>query len=624
MPIRMEHFVPRRVIILLADSIAVLAAFVLAFLLRFEFALSEEALEMMKASWLLVLGIHYVVAHAFGLYRGIYYFSSFPDLIRIVKAVGAAALLLTVAVLFVRQGRFPRSVLLLHPVLSLLGLGAVRFGIRLIKTRMRSGNFGYGDKNLLLVGAGELGESLLRQIQKTPDTGYNVIGFVDDDKAKWGLHIHDVPVLGGRGSLAEVVERLHVDEIIIAIGTQRGSVVRAVVESLRGLEKKPEIKIAPALDEMLRTPTSNVAIRKVKPADLLNRGEIQLDEPGISRVIEQKVVLVSGAGGTIGAELCRQALKYRPEKLILLENHATSLFYREEEMRDRSQGSAIVSALGDVRDQAMLERVFSQHRPHVVFHAAAHKHVHQLEFNVPEAVGNNVIGTYRLARAASEHKAEVFLLISTDKAVVPSSVMGATKQVAEQVVRIMHGRGETVFTGVRFGNVLGSSGSVLRIFSDQIERGGPITVTDARATRYFMTVEESVGLILQAVSMAKGGEVYVLKMGTPVRIIDMAQNLVMLSGLEVGKDIEIRITGLKQGEKLGEKLSEDPAGVLDSQHPDVFVLNSASDPGPEFEKRILDLEIACRGVEVKPILRKLQELVPTFSPASEHRLAEKE
>ncbi len=276
--------------------------------------------------------------------------------------------------------------------------------------------------------------------------------------------------------------------------------------------------------------------------------------------------------------------------------------------------------LGDIRDQALIDRVFREHKPAAVLHAAAHKHVHQLEFNVHEGVGNNILGTYYVARAAHKHEAEVFLLVSTDKAVRPSCVMGATKRVAEFIVKSFSRRGgRTRFVAVRFGNVLGSSGSVLEIFQQQIAKGGPITVTHPDVTRYFMTVEEAAQLILQAASMARGGEIFVLKMGTPVKILEMAKNLVLLSGLEPDKDIEIRITGLKQGEKLDEELVEDPSSCDESEHPSIMILRSAGAADSDLDARIVDLEILCRTANAKTLVQKLQELTPTFAPAAAHR-----
>jgi len=606
----------RRFLVVILDCLALMAAFVGAFLIRFEFFLDSANIGVIAETLPLVLLAHLLTAVPFSLYRGLYYFSSFSDLMNITKAAVSGGIVGAALILFVRQGKFPRSILILYPVLAFLGICWIRFSIRLVKNhlRLRGAHFGDG-RSVLLVGAGELGESVLRQILKTPSSGYYVVGLIDDDRAKWGMNIHGYPVLGGRADLRQVLEKHNIDEIIITIAMQRGEIVRSVIELLKEVEPKPEIKIAPGLDEMLRSSRQGISVRKVRPADLLNRSEIALDEVRIARAVEGKSILVTGAGGTIGAELCRQVIGYRPEKVVMIENHATSLFYRSDELRTVSQGTAVVPVLGDIRDNGMLERVFSRHHPDMVFHAAAHKHVHQLELNVPEGISNNILGTAALARAAARWGVGTFLLISTDKAVQPSSVMGATKCAAEALIEHLAKSSKTRFVGVRFGNVLGSSGSVLRIFNDQIEKGGPVTVTDERATRYFMTVEESIGLVLQAVSMAKGGEVFVLRMGTPVRILDMAKNLILLCGLEPGKDIEIKITGLKQGEKLDEQLTDNPQNLGKSPHPDVFLLQEEPRPAGNVDELVSALEELSRGSDVDAMIRKLQEIVPTFTPA---------
>jgi FlaA1/EpsC-like NDP-sugar epimerase len=311
-------------------------------------------------------------------------------------------------------------------------------------------------------------------------------------------------------------------------------------------------------------------------------------------------------------------MSYEPSEVTLVEAHATSLFHIETAARELARGIAIHAVLGDVRDRALVDRVFAERKPQMVFHAAAHKHVHQIEHNVQEGVLNNAIATSWICSAALANSAEALLLISTDKAVKPSSVMGATKRLAELVVKSFNGRGATRFMAVRFGNVLGSSGSVLTIFQDQLEKGGPLTVTHPDVRRFFMTVQEAVGLILQAVSISKGGEVFVLKMGEPVRIHDMAKNLIMLSGLEPGKDIEIRFTGLKQGEKLDEELMEDPAGFDSSEHPDIMILRGENQHLDHLDERLLELEISTRGKDSMSVVKRLRELVPTFRPDPAH------
>lgn len=616
---RQPLFTWRRLSVAAADVLVVAAAFLGAFLIRFEFALDADNLAIARQTLPVALGCAVLGLRLAGVYRGLYYFSSFPDLLNIAKGLALAAVASGAAILFLRQGRFPRSVLLLHPILAFVGVCGVRFLIRWGKTQLNMPRAYTGrERGVLLVGAGELGESLVRQMQKTPAAHYRVIGLLDDDPAKWGLRVHGCPVFGGRDALKGVLDRYQVDELVIAIGSKRGELVADLVRRLRELDDAPELKIAPNLTEMLLAPGRDFRVRDVQPADLLNREVIRLDHARIGAALRGKRVLVTGAGGTIGSELARQVLDFEPEELVLFESHATSLFYVEAAARERARGTKVTAVLGDARDRALVDRVFAEHRPQHVLHAAAHKHVHQIERNVSEGVLNNAVATAWVCAAALAHGAESFLLVSTDKAVKPTSVMGATKRLAELAVMSYHGRGATRFASVRFGNVLGSSGSVLPIFQAQLQKGGPLTVTHPDARRFFMTAEEAVGLILQAVSLSRGGEVFVLRMGEPVRIADMARNLILLSGLEPDKDVELRFTGLKQGEKLDEELVEDPAGVSASEHPDIMVLRNENRPSRELDAQLLELELATRGKDEAAVVRRMRELVPTFSPAPEH------
>lgn len=610
----------KRTAIIVLDFWVILGTIFITFLFRFDFVLTSDHLNQIVSTVPYTLGAYYVAACLFSVHRGIYYYASFSDLLNIVKAVGFGAVLSVACILFVHQGQFPRSVLILQPILAFLGICAVRFWIRLIKGHLKHRSSHSGEtRRVLLIGAGDMGEILLRQMLKSFNPCYSIIGFLDDNSDKWGMHIHGHTVLGGRLILASLLKKHEIDEVIIAIASKRGEIVRSVVETLRTVHPKPDLKIAPNLNEMLQNPGHGFAIRKVNPVDLLNREVVRLDEARIRQAIKNKCLLVTGAGGTIGSELCRQALRYSPSKIILVENHATSLFYREAELREKTRGGVeIIPLLGDIRDQGLLDRVFQVHRPHIVLHAAAHKHVSQLEFNLQEAVSNNVLGTFYVASAADQYQAEIFLLVSTDKAVRPKSIMGATKRTAEIVVEQLFKKSRTRYLTVRFGNVLGSSGSVLRIFQEQIEKGRPITLTDREATRYFMTVEEAGGLILQSVAMAQGGEIFVLKMGTPVRILDMAKNLILLSGLEPDKDIDIRITGLRQGEKREEELVEDPAHAQNSDHPSILLLQASNGFSGDLRKRLLEMELLCRGADTLALLERLQVLIPTFHPVDAH------
>ncbi|MFA6319128.1 MAG: nucleoside-diphosphate sugar epimerase/dehydratase [Elusimicrobiota bacterium] len=606
---------PRRLGVMLLDVIVVLATYYLAFLLRFDFQIEHPFPDILFQTIKVVPFVYAAGAFSFGLYRGIYYFSSFSDLINIMKAVAASAIVTGALILFLRHGGwYPRSVLIIHPILVFLFVGGIRFGIRLAKNLVLiPRSFGADSKGVLLIGAGSLGESIARQMLNAPDAAYRVAGFLDDDKEKWGLSIHGCPVLGGLESLNPILDKENIQEIVVTIEDRRGQVVRSIAESLADRETKPELKIAPTLSEMLTSPGASLQLRKAMPADLLNRKVVRLELDRIAASLKGRSVLITGAGGTIGGELSRQCLSFKPARIILLDNHATSLFYAENDaLSHRSPETEVVAILGDIRDRALLRELFERDKPQVVFHAAAHKHVSQLESNIVEGLSNNLLGTYRVAEAADKHGAESFLLISTDKAVRPAGIMGATKRAAELAILHLSQKSKTRFSAVRFGNVLGSSGSVLELFRRQMAAGGPLQVTHPEATRFFMTVEEAVQLVLEAFSLGRPGEVFILNMGTPVRIMDMAKNLLLLSGLTPGKDMEITVTGLRPGEKLHEELMEDPAGYESSGHPDILILRKENRLVEEFPATLASIEAACAKADPAAALKALAGLVPTY------------
>lgn len=609
----------RRLAVVLGDLLVAAAAYTAAYLLRFDFSWEGYYSAVFLKTIPAVMFSYLMASYYFGLNRGLRHYASFGDILNVAKAAYSAALVQAAFILFVTQGRFPRSILVMTPMLTLGGVAVAHAFVRYAKELFQGrGASALPTRTAVIVGAGDLGELVYRQMRTEEDVNYRITAFFDEDAEKWGMRLHGVPVVGSVSKLAAFLGRNAVDEVVVAVASARGQSVSAVAEATRTLAKRPVIKIAPSLDEMLRSPSAGANPRKVQPADLLNRKEVRLDLARIARSIEGKTVLVTGAGGTIGGELCRQAIAYRPRTIVLVDTHATALFYREMELREKMPTVKVVPVLGSVRDQDLLDRTFKAYKPQVVFHAAAHKHVLQLESNVQEGVANNTLGTYKVAAAADKHGAEVFLLISTDKAVRPSCVMGATKRAAEIVVTDFARRSKTRFVAVRFGNVLGSSGSVLKIFQEQIELGRPITITHPDVTRFFMTVEEAVGLVLQTGAMARGGEVFVLKMGAPVRIMDMARNLILLSGLEPGRDVEIRITGLKTGEKMAEELVEDPAGQEESEHPEIMVLRSENGRIDDLSEKVLELELASRGSDKALMMRRLSEFVPTFTADAAH------
>ncbi|MFA6004621.1 MAG: polysaccharide biosynthesis protein, partial [Elusimicrobiota bacterium] len=455
----------RRILMMLMDLTGVLAAYILAFLLRFDFVLDGYHAHILLTTSPYIILTYSCAAYYFGVHRGLRHFASFGDIVNIAKAIALTAVIQGALVLFVTQGRFPRSVLLLTPMISfLMSCGSHAF-VRYFKSYWRTREVESGQmRTAVIIGAGDFGELVYRQMRTDDHVNYRIVAFFDEDPHKWGMRLHGVPVAGPISGLAEFLRRRPVHEVIVAVSHARGQAVSAVAETLRQLDKRPNVKVAPGIEGMLRSSGAGGNPRQVQPADLLNRKEVRLDAVRIARSIEGKTVLVTGAGGTIGGELCRQIVGYKPKTILLLEQHATALFYREAEVREKMPGVKVVGVLGDIRDQSLLDRVFREHKPQTVFHAAAHKHVVQLESNVQEGVNNNAVGTYHLAAQADKHGVESFLFISTDKAVRPSCVMGATKRAAEMVISDFARRSKTRFMSVRFGNVLGSSGSVLKIF----------------------------------------------------------------------------------------------------------------------------------------------------------------
>ncbi|MBI3300333.1 MAG: polysaccharide biosynthesis protein [Elusimicrobia bacterium] len=605
-----------RISLLVLDLAVIMVGFSLAFLLRFEFSVDPRSRELLWSSLPLAVAGYLVPFKYLRLYSGIWRYSSFTDLVRIIGASSVGLVVSSTLILFVHHGDYPRSVLLISHVFIFLGVCGTRFAFRFNRDYLQDPGDRRPEHSALIVGAGDMGESILRQALQTQGSGHSIAGFVDDDPAKWSRRIHDVPIFGGVKMLPELVKRFAVDEVIIAINARKGDIVRAVADALIASGSRAELKIAPTLNELLRNPGEKIVLRKVRPADLLGREEVRLDEPKIARFISGKSVLVTGAGGTIGQELCLQVMRYGPAKVVLLDSHATSLFYSERTLKEKAGTVPVVPVLGSTQDRSLLDRVFVEHKPELVLHAAAHKHLPQLETNVHEAVMNNFLATYYAAEAAHRHQALCFLLISTDKAVRPSSVMGATKRAAEMAVQAFAQRSMTRFLAVRFGNVLGSSGSVLKLFQEQIEKGGPITLTHPDMKRYFMTVEEAVQLILQACTMSEGGEVFMLEMGESVRILDMAKNLILLSGLKPEVDIRIQYTGIRPGEKMEEDLSDSTDDSVESGHPQISILRSAGAAPEVLEAYAKELESLCQEGDERTLIARLRQMIPTFLPAS--------
>lgn len=567
-----------RLCVLLAAYLAILfLSLVFALLLRFDFNVGPEywARFWKTIGWLLPLKL--AALAFFGQFRTLLTYFSLPDAKRIAAAMGISAFV-AFAAWFVIGGTYvvPRGVIVSDMVLSFLGLTAFRTALRIYREKLSAQTVGSGTgrkRRAAILGAGTAGAALLRDIQGRQGLGLDVVCFVDDDRAKIGGTIHGKQVLGPTRSLASLVEELDLQKIIIAMPTSKPAVIKRLVEQLNALGIDHDI--LPSVAQLLHRQVTVSHLRRVDPEDLLGREAVALDHEGIKALIKGKVVMVTGAGGSIGSELCRQIAEQNPSKLILVERSEPALFAIEQELLGSHRYIDLVACASSVCDEESISRIFSKNRPHLVFHTAAHKHVPLMESQPAEAIRNNSIGTEIVARMASLHGTTKFILVSTDKAVNPTNVMGASKRLAEMLLE-QKSATETgcAFAAVRFGNVLGSSGSVVPTFRRQIAAGGPLTVTHPEVTRYFMSIPEAVGLILQSALQAQGGEIFVLDMGEPVKIVDLARQMIELSGFKPDEDIKITFTGLRPGEKLYEEPIHEMENVEPTSHRKVRLLRN--------------------------------------------------
>jgi FlaA1/EpsC-like NDP-sugar epimerase len=609
--------------VLLGDLILIIVSALGSYALRLEINADFFRYYIQGALWLvgLALVIKPVVYYFFGLYRRIWMYASVNELKLIASAVTVASGLVS----FVMVGMFilhlfgpglPRTVLAIDWILSLIFVGGLRFLIRMLaENQAVNGAHGGRAKQVLVIGAGDAGALVVREMQRSNMLNLSPIGFLDDDPAKQKHQIYGVPVIGSLDNLAQVLDTHPVDEVIIAIPTAPGRVVRLVSDVCR-LKGIP-FRTMPGIYELIGGKVSVNRLREVDITDLLRREPAIIDNKLIGSSLSGKRVLVTGAGGSIGRELCRQIARWDPAELTLLGHGENSIFETFLELKEGYSSLALHPVIADVRDSSRLATIFKDHHPQVVFHAAAHKHVPLMEVNVEEAITNNVVGTRNVVQAAVTHGVERLVMISTDKAVRPANVMGATKRLAEMIVLDAAQHTGCTFTVVRFGNVLGSRGSVVPLFKQQIARGGPVTVTHPDMERYFMTIPEAVNLVLQAAAMGQGSEVFLLNMGQQVKILDLAEDLIRLSGLEPGRDIEIVFTGVRAGEKLSEELWEDHSSFLPTDHPEIF--RSQEDEqvdGQRLEGAINALQHLAEQGEREAIISMLDEIIPSAAVRS--------
>lgn len=602
--------------ILIGDLALIVVSVIGALVLRFELG-SLFFAYLPFAYWMIAVALVFkpIVYYFFGLYRRMWMYASVEELKLIVIAVSTASVIVALLMLLLfTRGFLPgylRSVLVIDWLLSLAMVGGLRFTFRfLAETRRRFGEMQAGRvKRVLIVGAGDAGALVVKELQKNPQLNLIPVGFLDDNPTKQKQQIHGVPVVGTINEMTRWLEKLRVDEVIIAIPSSPGRVVRMVADVAR-LKGIP-FRTMPGIYELLGGRVSVSRLREVDITDLLRRQPTRIKEEWIGEVLADKVILVTGAGGSIGRELCRQIARYNPAELIMLGHGENSIFEGLLELKDHFPSLMIRPVIADVRDRMRLNQVFSQFHPQIVFHAAAHKHVSLMEVNVEEAVTNNILGTKNLVELAVEHRVERLVMISSDKAVRPANVMGATKRIAEMLVIDAALRTGMAFSVVRFGNVLGSRGSVVPIFKQQIARGGPITITHPDMKRYFMTIPEAVYLVLQAAGMSKGAETFVLNMGQQVRILDLAEDLIRLSGLEPGKDIEIVFTGVRPGEKLSEDLWDEGFQFLATEHPDIFRSQNTEPLSSERLAQFVDelINLAREG-SAEEIIQLMDQFIP--------------
>ena len=598
----------KQLILAIVDALLVAGSLVIALLLRFDMDVPGQYLSNLESLWLPVVIINLVIFLLFGLYRRLWRYASVDELMLIVLAIstGAAG---SYFYSYYFEVMLPRSVYIIYWFLLLLVLGGSRISLRILYNLMRNFSNHSGAKNVLIVGAGDGGVIVAREFKKyQAKLGTRLVGFIDDDPNKQKQVIQGIPVLGTREKLQEIVEAKHVEEIVVAIPSASYRELRELVDICEGLPVK--LKTVPGLFEILEGQVNITHLKEVEIEDLLRRPTVKVDIKEISGYLAGKVVMITGAGGSIGSELCRQVALLGPKELVLLDNDENGMFYIDMELRKKHARLKVHTLLRDVQDRQSLEDVFSSYGPQFIFHAAAYKHVPLVEDNVAEAVQNNVQGSMNMVDLAKQYGAERFVLISTDKAVKPSSAMGATKRATEVYMQYQaRQNGKCVFCAVRFGNVLGSRGSVVTLFREQIAAGGPVTVTHPEMTRYFMTIPEAVQLVIQAGSFGRGGEIFVLDMGEPVKIVDLARDMILLSGLQPERDIEIKFTGIRPGEKLYEELFNEKESFVKTKHERIFIAPQTLDGDEVFLEELRELE-ELLGVNLEELtgIGKLEDL----------------
>ncbi|WP_232020181.1 polysaccharide biosynthesis protein [Sulfuriflexus mobilis] len=588
-------------------------AWTLAFLLRFDFSL--EMLQSI-AYWqvlLILLPIYLIISWGFGLYRGVWRFASISDLWNIIRvAVINTVLLVTVLFLINRVEGVPRSSLALYPLLLIFLLGSPRLLYRVWRDRSLRNLSAVGSKRVIILGAGQAGELIAREMLRGNE--YLPLAFLDDEPRLRGSKVHGLPVLGGIQELSDCAEKMSVELVVIATATATGAQMRKIVEYCE--HAGIPFRTLPNVADLVSGRAEISSLREVSIDDLLGRDPVSLNRDSIAGSITGKSVMVTGAGGSIGSELCRQILLFDPARLVVFDNSEFNLYQIDRELTGKYPDIDLHTVLGDVCDNSAIEHCMSEHHPQVIFHAAAYKHVPLLQHQARQAVRNNILGTRNMALVADKYGCDSFIMISTDKAVNPTNNMGASKRIAEIFCQNLNQRSKTRYITVRFGNVLGSAGSVVPLFKEQIAKGGPVTVTHPEITRYFMTIPEACQLILQAAVQGEGGEIFVLDMGEPVKIAYLAEQMIILSGKRPGEDIEIKYTGLRPGEKLYEELFHEQEQLSATTHEKILLAKTRIVDWEQLQADFAAMQAASEAFDEPKLEQLIKKLVPEMTESS--------
>lgn len=606
----------RHIILMVMDISLINFALWFAFLLRFEWSIPESYIPNWFNMALLMTATKLIGFILFKLYQSLWRYSSIPEMFQVVKAVSVSSGLIFVLNWYILKLGIPRSIIVLDWFLTNVLIGGFRLGMRVRREWMITFTLRHKQrKHVLIVGAGQAGALIIKEMSRNNADTHQPVAVVDDDPNKIHCRLHGVPVVAETAKIPQIVTKYRIDEIIIAMPSAPKDQLRRVITLAKstGLPTR----ILPVISELAMGRVIYKQVREIRIEDLLGRKPVDLHIPDVAGYLQGERVLITGAGGSIGSELCRQVMPFKPESILLLGKGENSIYEIHQELTGVYPDQRIVPIIADVRDRGKIEQVMKEYRPTVIFHAAAHKHVPLMELAPDEAVKNNIFGTKNVAELADKYQVKKFVLISTDKAVNPTSIMGATKRVAEMIIQMMAAESQTKFCAVRFGNVLGSRGSVIPLFKKQIAKGGPVTITHPEMVRFFMTIPEAASLVIQAGALGERGEVFILDMGEPVRILDLAKDLIKLSGYEPGKDIEIKYCGIRPGEKLYEEILTAEEGTTATKYERIYVGKPNGLDHSKLMEDLAYLEQCVSAADKGKIVKKLRQMVPKYKPSEQ-------